>query len=311
MALTDSKLNSITTGYSIRFRDALTRMTGELGLGMLADIVTSTTKTMNYPIRGRTAGMREWNGSRVVREYQVYGYSLASKTFEDTVKVKVEDMEDDLYGLYDSAFTDLGEAGARLPFDQVVAAIKAGGTALGYDDVSFFNDAHPKDPFKPAAGTVDNLFASTALTASNLHTVMTAMRTRSDEHGQLLRVTPTHLVIPAALEKTADEILGGDLITQTMTSPGNLAVATSNMMRGRVQKLVLPELDADSATTWYLLDLSKPAKPFFWQWRTQPNLTRTAPDSDYVRENRAHLFTADARGAAGYGLWQLASKCTA
>jgi phage major head subunit gpT-like protein len=312
MGLTDSKLSSITTGYNVRFRDALTRMTGALNFGQLADEVTSTNKTEVYPIKGRTARMRKWEGERIIRENQVYGYQVTNEKFEDTVAVKIEDMEDDKFGLYDSQMADLGEAAAALPYDQIIYLLKNGGTLLGYDGVAFFSDSHPKDPMRAAAGTWDNLAASTALTAANLASVIASMRTRSDEHGNLLRVAPTHLIAPAALEKTVDEVLTGPLILQTVTSPGNLAAAPTNVMAGKLQKLIVPELDADSTTTWYVADLSKPAKPFFWQWKVRPMFQRlTDMNSEYVMKNDAMLFGARARGAAGFGLPHLMTKCTA
>ncbi|AEB10037.1 Mu-like prophage major head subunit gpT family protein [Desulfobacca acetoxidans] len=62
-----------------------------------------------------------------------------------------------------------------------------------------------------------------------------------------------------------------------------------------------------SSTAWYLLDTSRSIRPFIFQQRTLPNLVSLdRPGNSHVFMRRKFRFGVDYRGAAGYGLWQLA-----
>ncbi len=64
---------------------------------------------------------------------------------------------------------------------------------------------------------------------------------------------------------------------------------------------------------WFLLDTTKGIKPFIFQQRTQPTLTRQdRPDDENMFIRKKFRYGVDYRGAVGYGLWQLAygSKTT-
>jgi len=62
-----------------------------------------------------------------------------------------------------------------------------------------------------------------------------------------------------------------------------------------------------SGTAWYLLDTTRAIKPFVVQMRTTPQLVRQdRPDDEQVFMRKKFRYGVDYRGAAGYGLWQLA-----
>ncbi|MGQ9919847.1 MAG: Mu-like prophage major head subunit gpT family protein [Desulfobacca sp.] len=62
-----------------------------------------------------------------------------------------------------------------------------------------------------------------------------------------------------------------------------------------------------SATAWYLLDTTRAIRPFICQRRSKPQLVRQdRPDEEQVFMRRKFRYGVDYRGAAGYGLWQLA-----
>ena len=66
---------------------------------------------------------------------------------------------------------------------------------------------------------------------------------------------------------------------------------------------------AGASPAWYLLDVSKPVKPFLWADRVAPVLRpKTSPDDDNVFWNDEFIWGARARGGPGMGLWQLAYK---
>lgn len=58
---------------------------------------------------------------------------------------------------------------------------------------------------------------------------------------------------------------------------------------------------------WYLLDCSRPIKPFIFQERRAYDLVRKdRPGDDNVFFEKEFIYGVDARANAGYGLWQLA-----
>lgn len=65
-----------------------------------------------------------------------------------------------------------------------------------------------------------------------------------------------------------------------------------------------------TAKTFYLLDTTNTIKPFIWQERTAPEIeTKFDPSkSDTVFMEDEYLWGVRARGAAGFGFWQLAHR---
>ena len=69
--------------------------------------------------------------------------------------------------------------------------------------------------------------------------------------------------------------------------------------------------DAGASTAWYLVDTSRPIKPFIFQLRKAVQLVQMFQDTDpEVFMRRQFLFGVDCRYAAAYGMWQLAYKST-
>lgn len=69
---------------------------------------------------------------------------------------------------------------------------------------------------------------------------------------------------------------------------------------------------AGAVQPWFLLDLSKPLKPILYQNRKAPVFNMvTDPQDSHVFKTGEYLMGGEARGAAGYTLWQLAHRSTA
>lgn len=63
-----------------------------------------------------------------------------------------------------------------------------------------------------------------------------------------------------------------------------------------------------SSAAWYLLDTSRAIKPLIFQEREKPHLTAmTREDDEGVFMKKEYRYGIDARGAAGYGFWQMAA----
>ena len=67
----------------------------------------------------------------------------------------------------------------------------------------------------------------------------------------------------------------------------------------------------DSNAAWFLVDLSKPLKPVLYQTRKAPSFAMvTDPEDSHVFKTGEFLMGSEARGGAGFTLWQLAHRCT-
>lgn len=109
----------------------------------IATVVPSTTRTNEYGWLGKFPKMREWVGDRVVNGMESHGYSIKNKSFEVTVGVDRDDIEDDNLGLYTPMMQDLGQTAGEHPDELVFALLKAGPSTLCYDGQYFFDTDHP------------------------------------------------------------------------------------------------------------------------------------------------------------------------
>lgn len=275
----------------------------------VATRIPSTTRVQNYPMHAKIAKLRRWTGARQVQNAKAYSYSLTNEKYELTLGIPVEDFEDDQLGVYDATIRDMGEQARLWPDDLVAAAILAGTTETGYDGTAFFSDSHSL-----GGNTIDNNFASTALTHANYADVREAMQTFVGEDGQALKVLPNLLVVPPALERQAREILMADFV-DTVYGSNTAAAGKSNVLKGTAELLVLPQLSAaagGSDTTWYMMDTRRATKPFIFQERIAPVFAqKTDPSTDSVFDKDEIEYGVRARGAAGYGPFWLAARAIA
>lgn len=86
--------------------------------------------------------------------------------------------------------------------------------------------------------------AGSALSKTSLSDARKLMRKQETLDGQPLNITAEYLVVPAALETTAEELL-----IQTIFPTKD---ADTNPFKGKLKIIVEPRLDDDSETAWYL-----------------------------------------------------------
>ncbi len=308
MLISTASLNALRVGIKNSWTAGYQGVSeGELWYKMLADETTSEDASEIYRLQTTLFRLREWLGPRVVENLTEKSVTLLNKEFEKTFGIKVTDVEDDKFGNMDNGLKNLGRAGRLWPNDCIYDAIVAGGATICYDGQFFFDTDHPC-----AVGAVQaNLNTTTALTAANYTTVRTAMMKRRSDDGKPLQVRPSHLIVPPDLEITAKMIVEAEMVGYLRNTSST--ATDSNVLKGTTQVMVIPELASDSTTTWYLADLLKPVKPFIMQFRVHPEVPTilNRPNDQGVFEEGLIKVGTRARGAGGYGLWQLIDKCTA
>jgi len=72
---------------------------------------------------------------------------------------------------------------------------------------------------------------------------------------------------------------------------------------------LISNYQAGASPAWYLIDASKPIKPWLWWTKVAPTLKpKTSDTDDNVFWRDEYVWGARSRGGAGYGLWQYAYK---
>lgn len=109
----------------------------------IATVVPSDTRQNNYAWLGSWPMLREWVGERVVKALAAQNYTVVNKSFEATVGVPRDDIEDDTAGVYEPLIAKLGINAKKHPDKLVFDLLKNGTTGICYDGQPFFDTAHP------------------------------------------------------------------------------------------------------------------------------------------------------------------------
>ncbi len=152
------------------------------------------------------------------------GWALG--TFGRILAMTRQAITNDDLGVFQSAIAGFAAAAARLEADLLAQAITSPGNVDG------------APVFASGTNQVDK-----ALSAEGLAAAVLALRTQRGLHGGLLSQQPGTLLVPAALEMKALQLVATVAATTTDDVQPFTGIAVA----------VEPRLDADSATGWYLV----------------------------------------------------------
>ena len=141
MLINQSNLSALFSGYNTLFQAAFTGAKSRLG--EVAMRVPSSAREENYAWLGTFPGMREWLGARVIQNLSLQSYAIKNKTFESTISVPREDIEDDRVGVFAPMFSELGRTAAMHPDMLIFQLMKAAFGINCYDGQFFFDTDHP------------------------------------------------------------------------------------------------------------------------------------------------------------------------
>ncbi|PZU43928.1 MAG: hypothetical protein DI566_13495 [Microbacterium sp.] len=141
MLLNTTSLRALYTGFSTAFQGGFGGVQPQYA--EVAMTVNSTTAENQYGWIGQMPNVREWIGDRVIQNLDLHDYAIRNRTFEQTVGVFREHIEDDNLGIYNPLFQELGRAVAVFPDQLVWPLLKAGFSTLCYDKQFFFDTDHP------------------------------------------------------------------------------------------------------------------------------------------------------------------------
>ncbi len=141
MIINKANLSILHTGYKAAFANAFAGAAIDYDLLVLE--VKSGTAIETYGWLGATTRFREWIGDRVVQNLGLHDYSIKNKSFENTVGVPREAIEDDQYGIYSPLMAQLGQDAKEHPAELVYALLQGGFAGKCYDGQYFFDTDHP------------------------------------------------------------------------------------------------------------------------------------------------------------------------
>lgn len=261
----------------------------------LAMRVDSSAPEETYAWLAGFGHMREWVGERVIRAMRAHGFTIRNLDWEYTIAVSRNDLLFDKLSLVRPRIEQMADAAARHR-DQLVADLLLNGfTQTCYDGQYFFDTDHPD-----GRGGVQSNRSNRILSPAAYREAYAQMQSLTNEEGEPLEITPTHLVVPPQLRATALEILKAERLSNGAT----------NIDRDSAELIVLPRL-AKQPTYWYLLDLSRPIRPFIVQIvKDMEFVAKEDPSDDHVFMRKEFLYGVDCIDNAGYGLWQLAFGST-
>ena len=142
MDINRETMDAFFRGLQNSFRGALkTQM--PFDTRKVSTLVNSSTAVEDYTWLGESDEMREWIGSRVIKQLASFDYSIKNRKFELTLKANRDDLEDDRIGIYSTRAQLMGEAAALWEPRLVADSIIAGASTACYDGQYFFDTDHP------------------------------------------------------------------------------------------------------------------------------------------------------------------------
>lgn len=272
----------------------------------VCSMVPSGTASNTYPFSVDPGQLREWeSGERLIQSLQLGSYQVFNKRYEKTVGINKDTLEDDQTGALMMQTREVGRKFRQHP-DEMIAAIIAS-NPLGLDGVALFSASHPRNPAAPDGNVFSNLFTSKQLNKDNVMAVRAAMRSRKGPDGLVLRTNPRLLLVPPSLEATALEITRASFVATTAGT-----ASQENVIKGMFEYIIIDQLEAQSASTWYLADVSTEDKPFLMQERDPFRLdTFFDPKDPNVFKRNEYVWGGTVRYGFGPGNPLRISKCTA
>lgn len=141
MQIIPSNLALLKQGFNAAFKGAFTSVTPMWD--KIAMLVPSTSSEEVYGWLGANTKLREWVGERVHQNLKMHGYSIKNKTYEGTVAVPRDAIEDDQYGVYTPLVAQMGQDANLHPDELLFGLVQLGISTLCYDGQYFFDTDHP------------------------------------------------------------------------------------------------------------------------------------------------------------------------
>jgi phage major head subunit gpT-like protein len=286
MDINRQTMNALFTGYKKNFEQGI--QLAPLTWSKFATAVPSTTSIEEYPFLDTLGGMREWLGPRQIKNVASKKLTVTNKTYEDTIGIPRESIEDDTYGIYSTIIAGMGEAAGRLWNELVYAALVANGNWL--DGSPFFGTTR-----KYGANTISN-YGTSALSATAFNAAYLLMSEYKSATDKPLNARPNLLICGPKNRAVAFNILQNQFVNDGVAAT---SVQLQNPNQGLCELMISPDLIGTYDDYWFLVNTSQALKAVILQQRRMPEFIRKdRNDDDNVVMDNQFLYCTSARGAA-------------
>jgi phage major head subunit gpT-like protein len=140
------------------------------------------------------------------------------------------------------------------------------------------------------------------------------MRLQKIKDDQYNMLTPSAASAGDAAARFIDRRLFEDVLgtafTTGLADDGVSFFSAAHKSKGTQSNYVQLQGGDEPVEPWFLLDCSRPIRPFFWQNRQEPEVEFIGqPQSEPRFRRRSVAWTVEMVGEVGFGLWQLAVGC--
>lgn len=284
MELNKDRLSAMRTAFNLKFQNAFSAVPTVYDKFSMVEGDAAHT-TIDFPFLETFAFLREWIGPRQIKNLTSRVLRMTEKAYEDTVAVKVRDIETDNWKQYASLIAQMGQAGAQL-WDRL--AIEALTNPKAWIDNKAFFGEH-----KYGKQTIANA-VSTALNETTFDAAFLTMCSYQGHNGEALGVRPDTLMHGPSLSATAWNIVKNSKVVVT---EGTAAIDNRNF--NKVELLENPRLVGDYANDWYLMQANGVIKPVILQKSKDVELVPLdKPDHENVFDRDEILYGSKAYGSA-------------
>lgn len=297
MIVNKAALVALETSFQTIFTEALHGASSSTMWPKFATRFPNTAAALDLNWIAAIPGMKKMAGAAQLNNLELVKWSIDNEEFEDTIALKVKDIERDQIGIYTPRLQMLAGAGARHPDQLLGALMLAGFSTKDYTGKNFFDTGKKHFPGVKAGTTFDNKITD-ALDSTSFKAARTMLKTMKivfpdGSETKLNLGTDLTLIVSPTNEDVARQILTAEQID-----------GTSNTLRGAAKLEVWGEL-GDSAA-WFLMDGAYPIKPFAFSDEKPVSLTScTNLQDSHVLLNKEFIYQAYSRGNMGYTLPQL------
>lgn len=217
---------------------------------------------------------------------QGYDVTYTHKTFRKGFSITREMYEDDQYNVMNKKAAQLARA-TRRTIEYYAASVLNNAFSSSYvggDAKALCATDHPRED----GGTAQSNKGTAALSEASLEAAILAMRGSLDGKGMKIQITPTHIIVPPALENTARILVESTQRTGTANND-------VNPLKGALTVVVYDWLT--DANNWFILDKSQAELNFFW--RAKPEFKQ-----DESFDTDAALFKVRCRFSCGFSDWR-------
>lgn len=292
-------LRNLETDMSMVLNEQLTGQGSTYG--SLVNTINVNTNTVRMPYMDDLGdGLRSWDRDDTKRIETLQGgdFTVTIDSWEKTIGIRREDIEDDNLGLYAPVISQMAK-NVLANDDKLIAEMIAGGDAVEcFDGVYLFSNSHPTR----TSAVQDNLMSG-ALNADNVASGIAQMRGFVGRNGEVYNLAPTTLIVPPELEKTAWELVNSLFKTDSGTYNDQ-----PNFVRSKLQNVIVDNRLTD-ADDWYLVNTGESLKPVLKLMRKPAQFASLRDmNSEIVFMKGQYIFGLETRYSIAPGYWQYIIK---